>query len=61
MNKPNDVEPCEQIREYCRMVAENAPDVESGDETLEDVFESMLAMFRAHGRDVLARAKAAKS
>lgn len=53
------VEPCEQIREYCRMMAEFAPDVQSGDETFEDVFETLLDAFRAHGRDVLQRAKAA--
>lgn len=56
--KPLDVsvEPSEEIREYCRMVAENAPDVLSEDETFKDVFEYILYLFRQHGRDVLKRA-----
>ena len=53
---PSAVEPSEDIREYCRMMAEYAPDVLSEDETFEDVFEYLLNMFRQHGRDVLARA-----
>ena len=57
--KPLDVsvEPSEEIREYCRMVAENAPDVLSEDETFEDAFEYMLDMFRQHGRDVVERVR----
>lgn len=52
--KPLDVsvEPSEEIREYCRMMAEYAPDVLS-----EDVFESLLNMFRQHGRDVVERVR----
>ena len=57
--KPIDVsvEPSEEIREYHRMVAENAPDVLSENETFKDVFEYILYLFRQYKRDVLKRVR----
>lgn len=50
-----DVEPSEDIRERCRVIAENA-----SEEKVVDVYESMIAMFRVHGRSVLASANDAR-